>query len=817
MKTRILLIYLFLFTLYGYSQKQADSSLKERVHILFGQEISDTVVLKGSVSTNNGHPLPLVTVLLCNPDSSVLKLATTDSLGRYSFNGLYLQDYLLIFRHLAYKQTSFLIRKEQLGRVGTPLSTSLQNKAVELQDVVVIGKTKARVEKTEGGFSFNLDDRLNKSTLWEVLKQTPFVDVREDGTLGIMGKKGSVVYINGKKILLGGNDLIQMLKNQTSENVKNIEVISSPPSSYDAQGNAGVINIVLRKPPEEGFSGSLSVGFEQAVFSNQRISSNLNFARGKITSQLAIRAGRNKNRIIEDSDIYLESIDTYNHSMLTRKEQGFPVGVNLSHDIAFTKRNVLSFQAGFSHSSQELLWSTRNDFSRIGSAKIGSTDLTTTNQDTYNNFYNVDASDKIQIDTTGGYFSFSGSFFAQTNGTDAPYISVGTGTMNFKTRTRQNLKNYAAKIDFRKKLAPNSQLSTGLKANYSESLNGNQFFNLINETYVANRNMENDFQYSEKIFAAYLSFKQEIKEKFHATAGFRLENTLINGHERIQDSILTKNFLNLFPNVSLTYDLTQTDRLSFDVSNRIMRPAFWELNPSPVFTSPVMYSEGNAFLLPSQATNLELSYLLKEKFAFVLGYGFTKRDFMQFQVSRPGSDTIVFTRYNYGNNKNLNLNGDYTEDFFKKRLKVNINVNANYSYFTGALPDRAIQVSSWQVQTKARVDYILREKSQSQIYISHYYNSPFTSAQGEDFSMQFSEIGFNTKYKNLSIQLRCVDPFNTGIARFASNSPSILSIYTNFDVSRRRAIATLSYRFGNSKARKAKTIETANEEQKNRK
>jgi len=812
---RLLLLFFSLFTFLNFSfgRHKVFFNSKE-----FSQS-TDTAIIRGIVRGSEGAPATAVAVVLCEPDSSIINTTITDSLGRYQFKNVPYKNYLLLFRHIAYKQATLYLDKKQLETTSKPFITFLENRAIELRDVLITDKKKAPIQKIQGGFAFQLDDRLSNTSLLEALKLTPLLNVHDNGTIGILGKKGSAVYINGKMVQLGGNELLQLLQNQNAQNVKSIEILSSPPSNYDAQGNAGVINIVLKKTREEGLSGSVSVTGERAVFRRQLTNVNLNYARGKFTSQLGLRGAITKNRIIEDSQNFLESINQYNQSTLNRKERGYPCGASLSSNIAISKTNLLSFQSGYSYSSQKLLWQTQNDYSTIGSSDVFDTNLTTVDQHVANSFFNIDISDKIQFDTAGHKtLTLATSYFTQNNENNAPYFFTGTiSTNNFKTGAVQKVSNFAAKADFRKKLKSNAEVSVGAKVSFSESLSRNQFFNEGNGSFINNSSLENNFNYKEKIFSAYSMLQMGISKKLQANIGFRLENTIIDGRERIRDSILTRNFLNFFPNASLTYTVNTRDKLSFDVSNRITRPGFWELNPTPIFIAPTRYSEGNAFLLPSIARNFELSYILGNSLVFVVGYSSVKRDFMQFLEARPGSDTLLYTRYNYGNNKILNFNGNFNKVFFKEKVRISTNLNVSYNNFSGAVPNRVISLKSWQALSQSRVNYLFGPKSQNSFYTSYNYYSPFKNAQGKDLSLQFFEVGFNTKYKELSAQVRYIDPFETGLNRFSTNIPSMLFSRTSIDPSRTRLVLTLNYRFGSKVARKAKAVDSANEEQKNRK
>lgn len=775
------------------------------------------VTLSGLVYNASGVPVSAATVQLYNTDSSMVAATHTDTLGVYLFNHIKIRDYLLIFRHVSYPPKYLPLPADTLSQLKGYLITILEgDKIIGLPGVNIVGRKNSVLKKIPEGFSFPIDERFSKLTIWEVLKRTPFVNAREDGTLNVVGKSGVVVYINGRKSNLSGNELLEFLRNMSSENLQSLEIITAPSSKYEAQGNAGIINLVLKRQLDEGLLGSVSLINEFAYYNTYRANGNLNYARGKVASQLSLRGARNKNRITEDGDVSLQTLNMKNSSFLDRNEGSYPVGATWINDIAFKDNHRLNVQANGSYSDGYLHWYTTNQFSRLQTGKPDSTLTTDSRQKQTTNSFNIDINDQIKLDTLGSSLSAGVSFFSQQGDNNSPYKIISpSGNYFFQTTSLQRFKNYATQIDYHKAFKPALSIDVGARVNRNESVNRNTFDNLIKGDYVQDRSKENDYDYRETIYALYASLNWSISEKLNTVLGARLEQTDIKGYEAIAAASLTKNLTNLFPNVSISYDFNSNHKLGLNINSRIDRPAFWELNPTPVYTSPITYAKGNAFLLPARSLNFELSYMLHQKLTFLLNYNHLNNDRMQFQVTKQGSNIIAYDRFNYGKHNQAVLGINYNDQFFD-RVRIGANLEANHNRFTGAIPIKSIDLTSWQMSGRIRGDVDLDKKGRASLYLSYFYYSPVRTAQGYDRTWQLLEMGGMIKTGKFIVQVSSQGLLNTGLARFGNENEGVSDSYVVINSSLSRLVVTLSYSFGNTHTRKAESGGAANEEQKSR-
>lgn len=779
---------------------------------------SDTLIISGLVHDTSGKPIMDATVLLCNSDSSVVNTHQTDSIGAYQFKSSKVSNYLLIFQHLNYQRKLVPLSADVLRKLKGNLITILEkSKTIELQDVNIVARKNRGLEKTPEGFSFHVDEQLSKLTLWELLKRTPLLEARANGELSILGKSGVVVYINGRKSNLSGEALSEMLRNMSSENLKKIEIITSPSSKYEAQGNAGIINLELKKPTNEGLTGSVSLTNEFAYYNVHLANINLNYARGKVTSQLNLRGGRYANRIIESSDISLPTLNMRYNAILNRHDSSDPAGAAWITDIAFTDRHQLNVQVNASESRSKYNWYTVNQYGRLHSTKIDSTLISDNKQKEGRSVFSIDINDQIKFDTLGSYLSAGVSFFTQRSDNNSPYdIIQPSKQYSFETNYLQKFKNYAAQFDYHKVFKPAISLDAGVRVNRNVSLNQNTFSHNIRGDFVHDRSKENNFDYRETIYALYTSLSWKIGEKLNTLLGARLEQTDINGYEAVRADSVVRKYTNLFPNISIAYDINKSNKLGLSVNSRINRPSFWELNPTPLYLSPTRYVKGNAFLMPARSLNFELSYMFRQKVTFLTGYNHINNSWTQFQITKKNSDTIAFDRLNYGNLDQAVMAINYNNQFFNERLRIGANVTANYNRYSGAIPARKIEQQTWKLTGRFRADVNLDKKEKYSLYLSYYYSSPWRSARGKIFGWQMFETGGQLKIKNVVVQVSGEDIFNQGLFRSTFDNEGISDTYEEEHNSLRRLVVRVSYNFGKTNIRKAKSGGAANEEQKGR-
>jgi iron complex outermembrane receptor protein len=238
--------------------------------------------IEGNVNNDDGEPMEYVTVLLRQPQDSILVAgAITNAAGQYSFKSVATGRYILTLTFIGYHKQSIPIELEH-GGIYTIPTVILKEDARVLGEVVVSAQ-KPLIEQEDGKLILNVQNSVIAAggSAAELLERAPGVSIDQNDLISVNGKTGVNILINGKPTYLPPAELATLLRSMNANNIATVEVISNPSARYDASGNSAVINIKLKKNTLEGFSGSLAAGAGYGRYSKSNGSVNLNYRTGK--------------------------------------------------------------------------------------------------------------------------------------------------------------------------------------------------------------------------------------------------------------------------------------------------------------------------------------------------------------------------------------------------------------------------------------------------------------------------------------------------------------------------------------------------------
>ena len=257
--------------------------------------------ISGMVKDTEGNPLTGATLSLIKDSARVVKLGISKANGGYAFTNIIPGNYKVSASFIGYKNT-----------VSTPFSLSGTDvimpdlklgKASSQLNTVALSSHKPIVEMRADKMILNVEGTINStgSDALELLRKSPGVTVDKDENLSMSGKNGVQVFIDGRPTPLAGADLANYLKSLQSTNIEAIELITNPSAKYEAAGNAGIINIRLKKNKNFGTNGSVNVGYNQAITPKFNGGLSLNYRNKKIN----IFGNYSYNKGSNESSIYL--------------------------------------------------------------------------------------------------------------------------------------------------------------------------------------------------------------------------------------------------------------------------------------------------------------------------------------------------------------------------------------------------------------------------------------------------------------------------------------------------------------------------------
>ncbi len=243
--------------------------------------------LNGSVEGNISiaqKPIEAASIgLLRIKDSAVVKRAVTDKAGSFTIDKLGAGKYLVVVQAAGFsKYYSETFELSASRKTHNLKITNLQPAAKDLATVTVTSK-KPMIEQKLDKTIVNVDASPSNAgtTVLELLEKSPGITVDKDGNISLKGKQGVMILMDGRPTYLSGQDLANLLKNMSSSNLEQIEIMTNPPAKFDASGNSGVINIKTKKNKTYGFNGSITSGYGQGVYPKTNNSINLNYRTGK--------------------------------------------------------------------------------------------------------------------------------------------------------------------------------------------------------------------------------------------------------------------------------------------------------------------------------------------------------------------------------------------------------------------------------------------------------------------------------------------------------------------------------------------------------
>jgi len=260
---------------------------------LYGQH-----TISGKVTDNNNQGLEFCNALLLNAiDSSLLNGVVCDAEGKFSIPNVKSGEYLIAYSFIGFETTYQSIEVDQSKDIG---NISIASSGINI-DAIMVTARRPMFEQKIDRMVVNVQNSITSAgtTVLEVLQKSPGVIVnRQSGTVSMSGKDGVQVMINGKLSYMPSSALLTMLDGMSSNNVDKIELITTPPAKYDAGGNAGYINIVLKQSPDEGLNGNLSMTMAAFYGTSPAASLDLNQRNGNSFSRDAQRQFFNSYRKI---------------------------------------------------------------------------------------------------------------------------------------------------------------------------------------------------------------------------------------------------------------------------------------------------------------------------------------------------------------------------------------------------------------------------------------------------------------------------------------------------------------------------------------
>lgn len=751
----------------------------------------DTIQVK--IIDAHNAPIPDATLLLYRQKDTVLSATgATDKNGLYEFALPPGHHWLLKVSHLQYRDTLCLLH--------TSLTIQLQTGAAkQLNGIVVAGKAPL-IERKIDRIIFNVENSISLigGTAWDAVQKSPGVRTTGDSKIMLSGNNSAKVMLNGRMLQLSGDDLANLLKSISSADIARIEVITNPPSMYDA-GGGGLINIVNKRNRIAGISGNLQGSYAQAVFPSYTLGGSLGYTCQKLSLMATLNASKQLTYQTKESFIYYpeqlwlsERGADYNTKMLTG---------TIAADYNFSKQQTGGIRYTTSLQNRTIkdgtltnIYSTELD-SLVKSANRYLNKPVSRDLDLYFE-QKLDSAGKKKLTIAADYFYYHKSNVQELNSYNYLYDGTRTGdSLVARNQSPQTVKVYTAQVDAD---LPGKRLDIklGTKVSFINNDSRIAFYNLYKGSPVFDAEKSDSFTYRERVQALYVSAGKHIGH-LDLQAGLRGEFTQTTGISQTYQQRNESTYFKLFPTAYLLYHLTKDQNVFFSYGRRIGRPEYAALNPFRSYSSKYYYTAGNPFLQPYYLHVLHLGYQYKELLNSQLSGEIKHNGFDQLRIPDAVTNIIAMEQRNFLNTYSYGLEETLTFSawhWYENYTFLQIYNNTTVS--TNDITQKRLSGWSMYISTEHTISWNRARTFQS--VVSCWYQS--SEVNGIDRLGSHYSLDAGCKVllwkKKVTITLNGKDLLKTNRERYESVTNGIRQQYNAYYGSRSLRL-TLAWRFGN--------------------
>ena len=596
-KTTLLLFFLGLLLFSARAQKPQAISEKSEV------TISGNVI-----DEETKEPLEYATIVVFSKlKNAIITGGITDSKGDFSIP-VEIGAFDIRIEYIGFKtqiiENKRITNDENIGNFSLILD-------VEALDAVEIIAERTTVEFRLDKKIYNVgkDLTVRGGTVSDVLDNVPSVSVDVEGNVALRGNDDVRILINGKPSGLVGLNSTDTLRQLPAESIERVEVITSPSARYDAEGSAGILNIILRRSKLQGLNGAMTLNTSYPTQAG--VSGNINYRTGNLN--FFNTTGYSYRETPGNSYNNTEFFNGDNPSTFLKEERKFErerKGLNTNLGVEWYVNKTSSFTASMVYRNSDNASNTTNILDEIGSNNSITRnirldpeiedDKTIQYSLNYDNQFNGDSQHKLTFD-----FQYEKSEESETSLINQNRIDVE----NVETREKQD--RILLQADYVKPVGKEGQFEMGYRGQF-QNLNSDFLVENTNDngdTFFINTDLSNDLAFSQYVNAFYTQYGNKLGDKFSYLFGIRLEGTRVTIDQETSGDFEKKNYTQLFPTANLAYEISEDASITLGYNRRIRRPRSYFINPFPSRSSATSIFQGNPNLDPSTSDAFDIGYL----------------------------------------------------------------------------------------------------------------------------------------------------------------------------------------------------------------
>lgn len=787
--------------------------------------VSGTVLEKGS-----DYPLEYATVSFINSEGTTVTGGITDQNGKYNID-VPAGVYTVRFEFISFVTVE--LKNQNLTKNTTLPTVYLEMDSASLDEVVVRAETtEVQIRLDKKIYNIGKDLTSGGATVSDALNNVPSVTVDVDGAIALRGSENVKILINGKPSAIAGFGSTDALRNLPAESIDRVEVITSPSARYDAEGTAGILNIILKKEKTLGINGSISTSISDPLSTN--ISGNINLRTEKfnIFNTTGYYYRKMPGEAHFDNNYFSRTIYDPSGNPITldpkfdnineeREYERLRKGFNTNLGIEYFLTESSSITASAFYRTGDNNTNTINDVFNYKGGNLLERNKRTEDAGSDDNNFQFALNYENKLDEHG-FHKLTADLQYENSKDDKSSLILDEITHPEYSRLpsediTENFErtNYLAQIDYVRPIGENGQFEAGYRGDFNKNVTDYVLRQEVGTsgTFERNDSISNIFTHEQNVNAIYTQYGNKLGEKFSFLLGLRLENTVMKGSVEAEDVTsnqpfdlnFDKNYTGLFPTVNLTYELAESENITLGYNRRINRPWRWFLNPFPSRSSEANVFQGNPSLDPAYASAFDLGYLKRWKkltLSSSIYYQYETDSFERVQeetgeVTSNGVNVIrtmpinLSTNQRYGFEFGLmynplkwwSLNGSFNfYQFETKGFYNDVDYGAKSTSYFGRFSSKIKLPAKIEWQTNA------------------FYRGPHRNAQTKSEGMYSVDLALSKELfnDNATIALSASDLFNTR-KRQSFTSTDFFTSDSEFQWRPRTFTMTFTYRFNQSK------------------
>ncbi|RMB62968.1 TonB-dependent receptor [Dokdonia sinensis] len=794
--------------------------------IAFGQrpdnQIKREVSVNGKVfDADTNTPMEYATVSFTDQAGKIVTGGITDQKGEYNIE-VPSGTYSVKFEFISYEPKT-LTNQKLISDITLP-NISLETDSQALNEVIVRAETtEVQVRLDKKIYNIGKDLTTSGATVSDALSNVPSVTVDVDGAIALRGNGNVRILINGRPSAIAGFGSTDALQQLPAEAIERVEVITSPSARYDAEGTAGILNIILRKEKTLGLNGQIQANYGVPLQSGLTGNINLRTDKFNIFNTTGIRYRQSpgnaffRNEFLEDGNVDLTVLENREYERLNR---GFNTNLGMEYFLS-DKTSVTASAFLRLGDDEDMTDNFTDDFGPDGAPLESRTRTELETEEDTSFQLSLNYITKFNEDGHELTVDFQ---WADDEETERSIIEEFQTfpedeilpTEDILINETQN--EYLGQVDYVLPIGENAQFEAGYRGTFEETVT-NQLATeeeFPGGPFLRNDDLSNIFTYNEDVNAVYTQYGNKFGD-FSFLAGLRYEHTRLRGsldEESVQTDVVNdllvdfdRTFDGLFPTLNLTYELNDRENITLGYNRRINRPRGRSVNPFPSRSSEANIFQGNPNLRPAFANAFDLGYLKRWDKLTLTSSIYYQRETDSFEriQEETGEDTpngIPIVR-------SLPINLSSNERYgFEAGVLYNpakwLRLNGSFNFFRFVSEgefngtDFGAENTSYFARGSAKVTLPYKIDWQTNMF----YRGPTNNAQTDTKGLISVNLAFSKDIinDNATIGLNVSDLFNSRVRRSFTDTPTFRSD-SEFQWRVRQVNLSFTYRFNQKKQR----------------